>query len=452
MADRPNILFFHIDNISQGDLGCYGGGFPQGVTTPNIDAFASESLLLTNYNVEAQCTPTRSALMTGRHPIRTGCITALPGSGLVAWEVTVAQPLKELGYRNAVFGKWHIGEEPGRYPTDKGFDYWYGINGSWDQALWPDDRWFQKEDIEPEYILESEGPGDLRHIKVLDKEVRRNIDLDFVDKASEWMEDSISADEPFFIYFNHSMIHFPTLPRAEYQGSSNGGDAADCIQMLDGDFGTLMAKLDELGVKDNTIVVVAGDNGRDTSFHAPNNRTASGQWRGGYFSTYEGNNRTVGAVRWPGHVEPRQSDEMMHVVDWFPTLLNLIGNPDGVPRDRVIDGIDQSGFVTGDQDGSNRDGFQMYFDSQHVGMRYKNFKILTHKVEDGASPIQQLAIPHIYNLTLNPDEDTPYAYEYGHSWVLYKIFMPAVVEHRQSLAKDSVPFGAPLDYNPHDRP
>ena len=449
VSGRPNVLFFHIDNISQGDIGCYGGGFPQGVTTPNIDEFASEGLLLTNYNVEAQCTPTRSALMTGRHSVRTGCITALPGSGLVAWETTVAQPLKELGYRNAILGKWHVGEDEGRYPTDKGFDYWYGINGSWDQAMWPQDRWFQQEDFEPEHVLESNGTGDLQKIKVLDSEVRRNIDLEFLDRAGRWMEDSVEADEPFFIYFNHSSIHFPTLPRVEYQNSSNGGDAADCIQMMDGDFGTLVAKIDDLGIKENTIVIVAGDNGRDTSFHGPNNRTSSGPWRGGYFSTYEGNNRTIGVIRWPAQIEPRRSDEMMHVVDWFPTLLNLIGYPEGIPTDRVLDGVDQSAFVNGGQEASNRDYFHMFFDSTHVGMRYKNFKVLTHKVEDGPAPIQQLAIPHIYNLTLNPDEDTPYAYEDAHSWVLYKVFMPKTVELQQSLAKDSVPFGAPLDYNPY---
>jgi len=102
---KPNILFFHVDNISVGDFGCYGGAYPIGAKTPNVDQFASESLLLTNYNVEAQCTPSRAALMTGRHPIRTGCITALPGAGLVAWEVTIADKLKALGYSNAICGK-----------------------------------------------------------------------------------------------------------------------------------------------------------------------------------------------------------------------------------------------------------------------------------------------------------------------------------------------------------
>ncbi len=450
MPDRPNILYFHIDNVSQGDFGCYGGAFPLGAATPNIDEFADESLLFTNYNVESQCTPTRSALMTGRHSVRTGCVTAMPGSGLVAWETTIADQLRLLGYHNAIYGKWHVGEGEGRYPTDKGFDYWYGINGSWDSSYWPQDPWFQKEDFEPEYIMESKAPGDLEKIKVLDGDVRRNIDLDFLEKATGWMEDSVENDEPFFIYFNHSNIHFPTLPREEFVGSSNGGEAADCIQMLDADLGTLLAKIDALGIRENTIVIVAGDNGRDSSFHGPNNRTASGHWRGGYFSTYEGNNRTIGIIRWPDKIVPRKSDEMIHVVDWFPTLLNLIDHPEGVPNDRVIDGVDQSSFITDAQAHSNRDHFHMFFDKIHVGMRYKNFKVLTHKVEDGPAPIQKLAIPHIYNLTVNPDEDTPYNYESVHSWVLYKVFLPKAMELQASLLADSVPFGAPLDFNPYD--
>ena len=214
MSNRPNILLFHVDNVSVGDFGCYGGAYPLGARTPNVDRFARESLQLTNYNVEAQCTPSRAALMTGRHPIRTGCITALPGSGLVAWEVTIADKLKELGYSNACYGKWHCGEDLGRLPTDKGFDYWYGLHGTWDVAMWPGDKWFQKENLEPEYMVESKGKGDVRNVKVLDAEVRRNIDLEFIDKAGRWMEDAKAKDQPFFIYFNHSNVHFPVLPRA----------------------------------------------------------------------------------------------------------------------------------------------------------------------------------------------------------------------------------------------
>ena len=452
MSNKPNILMFHVDNISVGDLGCYGGAYPLGAKTPNIDRFANESLMLTNYNVEAQCTRSRSALMTGRHSVRTGCITALPGSGLVAWEVTIADKLKELGYSNACYGKWHCGEDVGRLPTDKGFDYWYGLHGTWDVALWPDDKWFKNENFEPEHMVESKGKGDMRDIKVLDAEVRRNIDLEFMEKAGRWMEDSKAKDQPFFIYFNHSNVHFPVLPRAEYQDSSNGGAVADCIQMIDGDFQRLLATLDALGVRENTIVIFAGDNGRDTTFHAPNNQNAQGNWRGGYFSTYEGNNRTVCLAQWPGKLRTGPSDEMFHVVDWYPTLMHLLGHGELLPTDRVLDGVDQSRFLSGRQDGSERDHFMMFFDDLFVGMRYRNFKILTHIVEHGAAPIQKLATPHLYNLTVNPDENTPYNFGEMHSWVLYKVFGPRVAAFQRSLQGDAVPKFAPVDFNPKSPP
>ena len=445
---RPNILFFQLDNVSHGDFGCYGGGFPIGAKTPNIDRFAAESKLLTNYNVEAQCTPSRSALMTGRHSVRTGCISVVRGSGIVEWELTIADQLKQLGYRNACLGKWHVGNEPGRFPTDHGFDYWYGIGGTWDESTWPTDKWFQESGLEPHYVQESTEPRTMEKLEVLDVEVRKNIDLTFLEKGKRWMEDSVEADEPFFLYFNHSNVHFPTLPRDEYIGSSDGGPVADCIQMVDGDFQQLLDKIDELGIRDNTIVVFTSDNGRDTSFHAPGNQSAPGNFKGGYFSTGEGNNRTVCIARWPGEIEPGISDGMVHVTDWFPTLMNLVDDAEGVPTDRVLDGIDQSSFIRGDQEDSNREYFHMFFDKIHVGLRWRNFKVLTHLVENGAAPIQKLATPHIYNLTVNPDESTPYDYPGAHTWMLYDIYGPLTRELMESLAEDSVPSGAPADYDP----
>ena len=350
MTDKPNIVFFHLDNVSHGDFGCYGGAYPLGAATPNVDRFAEESLLMTNYNVEAQCVPTRSALMTGRHSVRTGCTTVLPGAGLVAWETTIADKLKELGYNNAIYGKWHCGESEGRYPTDKGFDYWYGINGTWDYCMWPEDKWFADEDIEPEYVMESTGPGKLEKVKLLDREAKRISDQEYLEKARQWMADSVSKGEPFFVYYNHSQVHFPTVARKEYQDSSNGGEVADWLRQVDGDFQTLLDKLDELGIRDYTIVIFPGDNGRDATFHSPNNQNAPGNWRGGYFSTYEGNNRIVGMIRWPGKVQAGQTDEMLHVVDWFPTLMKLIGHEEGISTDRVLDGVDQSAFLTSEQE------------------------------------------------------------------------------------------------------
>jgi arylsulfatase len=156
----------------------------------------------------------------------------------------------------------------------------------------------------------------------------------------------------------------------------------------------------------------------------------------------------VGLAQWPGHRRTGASDEMFHVVDWFPTLMHLMGFADELPTDRVLDGVDQSRFLAGDQDESNREHFMMFFDELLVGMRFQNFKVLTHIVENGFAPIQKVATPHIYNLTVNPDENTPYNFSEVHSWVLYKVFMPRVAEFQQSLQGDAVPAGAPLDFDP----
>jgi arylsulfatase A-like enzyme len=134
----PNIVYFLVDNLGYGELGCYGGGILRGADTRRIDAFAGEGMKLLNFAPEAQCTPSRSALMTGRYAIRSGNHTvALPGQegGLVAWERTMGDILSARGYATACLGKWHIGESPGRWPTDHGFDEWYGPPRTWDESL-----------------------------------------------------------------------------------------------------------------------------------------------------------------------------------------------------------------------------------------------------------------------------------------------------------------------------
>jgi arylsulfatase A-like enzyme len=146
MADRPNILFFHVDNLGFGELSCYSGGPFRSAATSRIDAFAGEGFRLTNYCPESQCTPTRSALLTRRHAIRSGTHSVPLGSpggwGLVAWEKTLGDLLTEGGYACAVYGKWHVGEGAGHWPTDRGFAEWYGPPRTYDEALWPDDPWY----------------------------------------------------------------------------------------------------------------------------------------------------------------------------------------------------------------------------------------------------------------------------------------------------------------------
>ena len=138
-AQAPNIVLILMDNLGYGELGVYGGGELRGGATPRIDALAREGLRLTNFNAEAQCTPSRSALLTGRHPIRSGTYTiprATEVYGLVQWEVTLAELLSDAGYDTAMYGKWHLGHSEGRWPTNQGFDEWYGIANTTDEAMY----------------------------------------------------------------------------------------------------------------------------------------------------------------------------------------------------------------------------------------------------------------------------------------------------------------------------
>jgi arylsulfatase A-like enzyme len=303
MAKKPNILFFHVDNLGMGELGCYGGGILRGADTRRMDQFAREGAKLTHYVVEPQCTPTRSALMTGRFPIRSGNHTiALGGNGggIVKWERTIAEILSEAGYASAIYGKWHIGAEDGRFPTDHGFDEWYGPLRTYDECMWLED---------PHYVPERDGFSHMHEgVKgkgawpLLDEqltmETKKTCDLEYQKRALKFMEKSVAADKPFYCYFNHSLMHFPMSPRDEFAGKSTNGDWGDCLLMLDHDFGVLLEKLDQLGVRDNTIVVMCGDNGAEDHLAG---RGTGGFFDGSYFSSAEGGIRTPLLIRWPGH-------------------------------------------------------------------------------------------------------------------------------------------------------
>ena len=185
-AEKPNIVLINMDNFGYGELGVYGGGITRGAPTPRIDKLASEGMRLTNFNVEAQCTPSRAALMTGRYAKRSGngSVPLLTGLyGLTQWEVTMAEMLADAGYATGMFGKWHLGQTEGRFPTDQGFDEWYGIPNSTDEAFWPEQSQFNeavKEDISeylvPEHIYEGKKGSTPKEVKVYDLAERRKID------------------------------------------------------------------------------------------------------------------------------------------------------------------------------------------------------------------------------------------------------------------------------------
>ena len=143
-AAQPNIVYIMMDNYGWGEPGVYGGGILRGAPTPNIDQLAEEGMQLLNFNVEAQCTPSRAAFLTGRYAIRTGngsVPLSNPEYGLTQWEYTLAELLSDAGYATGMFGKWHLGQTAGRFPTDQGFVEWFGIPNSSDESGQPGRYW-----------------------------------------------------------------------------------------------------------------------------------------------------------------------------------------------------------------------------------------------------------------------------------------------------------------------
>jgi arylsulfatase A-like enzyme len=447
MAGKPNILYVLVDNLGFGELGCYGGGVLRGTPTPRIDKFAAGGMKLLNFAPETQCTPSRSALMTGRYSIRSGnqtvAMAGVPG-GLVAWEKTIADVLSADGYATAIYGKWHIGESDGRYPTDHGFDEWYGPRASYDECLWAEDPWYVPERDGISYMLEGSKNHSVHHERQLTIELRRDVDLEYMSRAKKFLKGSVTSGKPFFLYFNHSMMHLPTIPRKEFKGKTGNDDFADSLLEMDSDFGVLLDYLDELGVADNTIVVFSGDNGSEEMEPW---RGYSGFFKGSYFTGMEGSLRTPCIMRYPGRIPVgRQSNEIVHITDMFTTLLHWAGSQ--VPSDREIDGVDQRLLFEGRQDKSNREGFPFWMGSILYGVKWGNFKIITKLQETLADPVLNLATPHIVNLVADPGERKAYNFPHLHTWVIAHAAR-IIFAFQDSIKRESlIPQGAPLDQIP----
>lgn len=447
MADRPNVIYFQVDNLGYGELGCYGGGVLRGADTRRIDQFAQEGFQLLNFAPEAQCTPSRAALMTGRHAIRTGNHTVAAAgadSGIVAWERTMGDLFSAAGYATMCMGKWHIGDRDGSWPTDHGFDEWYGPPHSYDECMWEKDPWYVPGRDPESYLLEGLKGQKVNEAEKLTYDGKRNIDVEYQRRAFRFMEESTAADRPFLLYFNHSLMHLPVVPRDEYRGKSAQGDWADCLLQLDGDFGALLDKLEQLGISDNTIVVFAGDNGNEELLL---HRGTAGFFEGSYFTGMEAALRTPCIARWPGKIAAgRKSDQIVHITDWFVTLAAMAGLP--VPDDRMIDGVDQTPFLSGEQEHSNREGFIYWNGDKLYGVKWQNFKLVLVEQKYSTDPALPLGFPHIINLMTDPKEREPYNQVYYHTWTMAH-FGRLLKQFQLSVQREPlIPAGAPVDYTP----
>lgn len=449
--DRPNIVLVVMDNLGWGEIGAYGGGILRGAETPRLDSLAAEGMQFLNFNVETQCTPSRSALMTGRHPVRSGTTKVVWGQlyGLTQWEVTIAELLSDRGYTTGMFGKWHLGEVEGRFPTDQGFDQWYGIANTTDESTYTAGFQFDPEVVETPHILESTKGRAPKEVKVYDREARAAIDSELTDRAIAFMKRNVKDDQPFFAYIPYTQVHLPTIPNPDYAGTTGNGRWADVLAEIDGQAGKLLDAIDELGIEDDTVFIWMSENGPEEIY--PHQGTA-GPWRGTYFTGLEGSLRTPFLIRWPGKIEAgSKHNEIMHITDLYPTLANMAGAK--VPTDRTIDGVDQVDLLTGKSEQSARDGFVVYNGDTLQAYKWRNWKLHFKTQETMGSVIEQPGMPRLYNLLIDPKEQYDLI-EFGgregedNIWVMPAV-MKLVMEHYGSLAAEPpIPLGTPDPYVP----
>jgi arylsulfatase len=445
LPQQPNIVLILADNLGWGELGCYGGGALRGAPTPRIDRLAQEGLKLLNFNVESDCVPTRSALMTGRHPIRTGALQSVPAGlpqGIIPWEITLAQLFSAQGYATAIYGKWHLGDRPGRFPTDRGFDDWYGIPRTTNESMFTSTPGYDRAVVPLPYIMEGRAGEEARNVKVYDLDARRSIDGDLTERARKFTRCHAEAGRPFFAYVPLTQLHYPTLPHPDFAGRSGAGDFADSMIEMDHRVGELLDEVDALGIAGRTVFIFASDNGPE--FRRPWRGTA-GPWTGTYHTAMEGGLRAPLIIRWSGQVPAGGvSNEIVHVTDLYPTLARIAGAK--VPADRPVDGVDQLDFLLGRKSKSNREGFVYYIKNELRAAKWRDWKMhVIWETEPNAGP-KHLETPWLFNLTRDPKEETDVGT--AMNWARRPLVL-LMRNFQESLkAHPPIPPGAPDDYVP----
>ena len=364
----------------------------------------------------------------------------------------MAEMLSDAGYATGMFGKWHLGRTEGRFPTDQGFDEWYGIPNSTDESTYSSLDGFAESGVKESYVLESTKGQLPTQVRPYRLDYRPLIDRDLTDKAIDFISRQVSDGNPFFVYLPYTATHFPTMPHPDFVGQSGNGNWADLLLQIDTYTGELLDKLDELGVADNTIFIFTADNGPEADKPGGTNLTvetavhgSAGPWRGTLFTGYEGALRVPFAIRWPGNIPAGvSSDEIVHAMDLYPTLANWVGG--SIPSDRVIDGIDMSSFFTGSTARSGREGMIVYMGNTIYGVKWKNWK-LHFKVQESWNAEQvSYTMPLLFNLYGDPQERDNVLFP--HTWVP-KAALGQLSEHISSL-KEYPPIrsGQPDPYNP----
>ncbi len=428
MSDMPNILVIWGDDIGITNLSAYSNGL-MGYRTPNIDRIAREGVLFTDLYGEQSCTAGRSSFITGQSMFRTGLSkVGLPGAdlGLRAEDPTIAELLKPLGYATGQFGKNHLGDKDEFLPTNHGFDEFFG-------NLYH----LNADNFGPRGVIHSYADGRIEDTGPLTKKRMETVDEEFRGAALAFIESQHRTDTPFFVWFNSTHMHFRTHTKPESRGKAGRWQSPYHDTMIDHDelVGSLLDKLDELGIAANTIVLYSTDNGPHMNSWPDSGMTP---FRSEKNTNWEGAFRVPGMIRWPDAIPAGTiSNGIISHHDWLPTFLAAAGAPDIVDKLRQghqvgtatfkvhIDGFNLLPYLTGEEEVSPRLGF-FYFsdDGNLVAMRYDNWKIVfmeqraTGTLQIWAEPFTVLRVPKIFNLPTDPYERADGTSNTYYDWLL----------------------------------
>ncbi|HRR25284.1 MAG TPA: sulfatase [Acidobacteriota bacterium] len=366
----PNFVVILADDLGYGDLGVFG--HPT-IRTPNLDRLATEGQKWTNFYAAASvCTPSRAALLTGRLPVRNGMMSPVhrvlyPDSrgGLPASEITIAEALKTRDYATACIGKWHLGHLPPYLPTRHGFDSYFGIPYSNDMDRVPG-RPVREVFLQPR--IEDFNVPLMRDATIVERPAdQRTITRRYTDEAVRFIEEN--RDRPFFLYLAHNFPHVPLFASDDFLGKSRRGLYGDVVEEIDYGVGRVVARLQELGIAENTLVVFTSDNGPWLTF--AQHGGSAGLLREGKGTTWEGGMREPTVFWWPGRLRPGTVLEMGSTLDLMNTFCSLAGV--SVPTDRQMDGYDLSPVLFGTGE-SPRQAMFFYRESKLYAVRHGQFK------------------------------------------------------------------------------
>ncbi len=445
-ADKPNILVIFGDDIGWYNTSAYNQGV-MGYRTPNIDRIAKEGVLFTDAYGQQSCTAGRAAFITGQSPKRTGLLKiGMPGDpiGLQAEDPTLAELLKPLGYATGQFGKNHLGDRDEHLPTKHGFDEFFGnlyhLNAEEEPENpdYPKDPAF-RDKYGPRGVIHSYADGRIEDTGPLTSKRMQTVDKEFLAATVDFIDRQQAEDKPWFVWFNTTRMHIFTHLEDASKGATGRGIYADGMVEHDGLVGQLLAKLDALGVADNTIVVYTTDNGAE-KFSWPDGGTSP--FRGEKATTWEGGIRVPLMVRWPGRIPGgRTSNDIISLEDFIPTLMSAVGES-GIKEKLLtgatigdktfkvhLDGYDFLPYLTGEsKEGPRREFFAWVDDGSlgavRVGAFKGHFSTQPHHGLDawllGQEPRKA---PLIVDLRADPFETAPLESSYYDDWLVRHMYV-----------------------------